>query len=279
MSASHIDPQQDRRRQLSRVGLFWAAYLVVLMVASVPKNMAPARFGQLVWGATSAIALVLLTRAMARWDGRTARDIGLVLERSTVLRFLIGALIGLTVFAGPIALLALFTGALRLVPAGGLDARHVLLTLSTLLALAAMEELGFRAYTLRALVPVLGSWRAQAVVALAFALSHVAFGWPWQTIVLGVLPSALLFGASAMASGGLAMPIGVHMAVNVARWAVGETDGAGFWTVAVDPSAQATVQAMALCVSLLVTLFAAGAVWAWYSRAVRKADGAIRAAT
>jgi membrane protease YdiL (CAAX protease family) len=251
----------------------------VLVVSSVPKNMVPARFGQLVWGATSAIALVMLTRAMARWDGRTARDIGLVLERATALRFLIGAVIGLAVFAGPIALVALFTGALRLVPAGGLDAGHVLLSLSTLLALAAMEELGFRGYTLLALVPVLGSWRAQAIVALAFSLSHVAFGWPWQTIVLGVLPSALLFGACAMASGGLAMPIGVHMAVNVARWAVGENDGAGFWTVAVDPSAQSSVEAMALLVSLLVSLVAAGAVWAWHASAARKADRALRAAT
>jgi membrane protease YdiL (CAAX protease family) len=277
--ASLTSSRDDRWRQVSRVGLFWIGYLTVLMLLSVSKSMVPARWGQLVWGAMSALALVMLTRTMVRWEGRNARDIGLVLERATARRFLSGALLGFAVFASSVAAIALFTGALRLVPTGGPDGGAALLTLSTLLALAAMEELGFRGYTLRVLGPVLGGWRAQAVVAIAFALSHVAFGWPWQSIALGVLPSAVLFGACAVASGGLAMPIGVHMAVNVARWAVGETDGVGFWTVAVDASAQTSVAATAQLVSPVVTLIAAGAVWTWQAHSARKSGEPSLAAT
>jgi membrane protease YdiL (CAAX protease family) len=267
VTASSIRSRDNRWRQLGRVGLFWAGYLAVLVLSSVPKGMAPPRWGQLVWGATSALALLILTRTMVRWEGRTARDFGLVLERATARRFLVGVLIGLAVFACPVALIALLTGALRLVPTGGPGGGDVLLTLSTLLALSAMEELGFRGYPLRVLGPLLGGWRAQAVVAEAFALTHVAFGWSWQTIALGVLPSALLFGACAVASGGLAKPIGAHMAVNVAPWAIGEADGTGIWTVAVDASAQTAVAATAQLVSPIVTLIAAGAVWTWQKRA------------
>jgi membrane protease YdiL (CAAX protease family) len=136
----------------------------------------------------------------------------------------------------------------------------------TYLALSLMEELGFRGYPLRTLVPTLGPWRAQAIVAVAFALSHIGFGWPLRTVLFGVLPNALLFGAAALASRGLAMPIGLHAALNISRWAVGETDVSGFWTLTVAESGRDRVATSAPFIGIGVTVVATISLWGWYLR-------------
>jgi membrane protease YdiL (CAAX protease family) len=140
----------------------------------------------------------------------------------------------------------------------------VLLTFGTLLALSCMEELGFRGYPLRALVPTLGPWGAQALVAVAFALSHFLYGWSWASVVFGVLPSAFLFGAAALASGGLAMPIGLHMALNVAQWSIGEKESTGFFTQTVDQTARARIEQVAPITGMAVILAMAAVLWWWH---------------
>ncbi len=49
------------------------------------------------------------------------------------------------------------------------------------------------------------------------------------------------------------MPIGVHAAVNLAQWSVGEKDTPGFGTLAVDPSNVATATIHSRSVTLNLT--------------------------
>jgi uncharacterized protein len=129
----------------------------------------------------------------------------------------------------------------------------------TFLALACMEELGFRGYALRTLVRATGMWRAQTIVASAFGLSHVAFGWSWINILLGVIPLALLFGIVATSSRGLALPIGIHAGVNFAQWAV--TDNSGIWKLVVNDELRPRVGLLSRIVSIAVALFVAFLFW------------------
>jgi Type II CAAX prenyl endopeptidase Rce1-like len=117
-----------------------------------------------------------------------------------------------------------------------------------------MEELGFRGYPLRTLVPGLGLWPAQAIVAVAFSLCHLAFGWSWTTILLGVIPSALLFGMAAIASRGLAVPIGLHAGVNLAQSSMSGNSSWGFWKLAMDDQARGRITALSPISGVAVTV-------------------------
>jgi hypothetical protein len=150
----------------------------------------------------------------------------------------------------------------------------VFLAVGTYLALSVMEEVGFRGYPLRSLVLALGTWRAQLTVAIAFSISHVAFGWSVQAIALGVFPSALLFGATALAFGNLAAPIGLHAALNFARWSTGETNAPGIWSMAVDDLTRERMVTASPVLGVAVTVVFTIALW-WYGR--RRAGAVVAA--
>ena len=258
-------------RALANVIVFWAAYLALLFGSSFTTGLLPPPWNRLGWGIVSSAALVLLTLAMVSRDGRTLGDVGVGIGARSVPRFLVGFVIGLATYAIDVAVIAVFVGGLRLVPATSIDWSGVALTCATLLALSCMEELGFRGYPLRTLVPSLGQWGAQALVAVAFALSHILYGWSWASVVFGVLPSAFLFGAAALASDGLAMPIGLHMALNVAQWAIGEKESTGFFTQTVDHTARARIEQVAPMTGMAVTLAMAAVLWWWRRHRARRA--------
>lgn len=258
-----------RWHAFGRVALFWVAYLLILFAAAIPKQMVPAAWRQCVWGVLAALALLVVTRLLyAKQSGGVSPY--LMVSSASVGRFGLGVLLGVVVYAATAWFVSMLAGSIRLERSEGLGAGSALLALATVLALSSMEELGFREYALRTLRGAMGSWKAQGIVAIAFALSHVAFGWPWQNILVGVFPSALLFGAAATASGGLAMPIGLHAALNLAGWAVGESEEPGLWTMVIDPAAQARVATAAPVISITVTLCAAAALWMWHARALTR---------
>ena len=181
-------------------------------------------------------------------------------------RFVAGVALGFCVYVLVLLLTSLLVAPIHFTRLTTLDASSIFLVIGSYLALAVMEELGFRGYPLRTLVSAIGPWHAQAVVAAAFCLSHVAFGWPWEVVALGVLPGAILFGVAALAGGDLGMPIGVHAAMNVARWMAGQTDTPGIWKVAVEQSAHGRVAAFAPLVGFAVTVMCAAALSFWHFR-------------
>ena len=79
---------------LTRTAFFWGAYLAVLWLASVPKAMVPPQWSQLVWGLVSTTAILGVTMVFARRETRSLRDLGLVVERGSAVRFLAGIGIG-----------------------------------------------------------------------------------------------------------------------------------------------------------------------------------------
>jgi membrane protease YdiL (CAAX protease family) len=247
-------------------------YALILYFASYPRMMVPVEWRQFVWGGISSFAILGLTVILLKRERRTASDIGLQPDLGSIRRFAAGVLIGCAIYAVMILAISLIAGPIRVTPVDSPAASLILLTLATYLALSIMEELGFRGYPLRTLVPVTGRWAAQAVVALAFALSHVLYGWSWDTALLGVLPNAILFGVVALVSGGLAMPIGLHAAINVARWAAGETSSPGFWQMGIDTPDSTATSLRAALTGAAVTLLASLVIWSWSTRRGSRPD-------
>jgi uncharacterized protein len=180
------------------------------------------------------------------------------IEAMSVPRLVAGSVIGVATFAVIPSLINIIAGPVRLTR-GTASSGTMVVFGCTFLALACMEELGFRGYAMRTLVRTSDMWRAQAIVAVAFGLTHVAFGWSWINILLGVMPCALLFGVAATSSRGLAMPMGVHAGVNFAQWAI--FGNAGIWKVAINDQLGSRVDLMSHIIGIAVILFGAFLLW------------------
>jgi membrane protease YdiL (CAAX protease family) len=187
-------------------------------------------------------------------------------DRGSLLRLLYGFVIGL-VLVGAWALASTATGYVRWVRGPGTGANAAGVALLAYLALACREELAFHGYPLRRLQHPLGVWRAQLLVAVIFALEHRLGGYDWPHAIFGPGVGSLLFGMAAIATHGLAVPIGIHAAWNFGQWLLGFRRHAAVWEVVIEEnrSAQAEFVMMAIYVVLL-----AGATlgfWMWYRRA------------
>jgi hypothetical protein len=98
---------------------------------------------------------------------------------------------------------------------------------------ATREEWTFRGYPLRVLAARWGPWPAQITLAIVFGMEHALGGATWQNAMLGAGAGALLFSTAALASGGLALPIGMHVAWNFGDWLRGGRGGGGLWDIVV----------------------------------------------
>jgi membrane protease YdiL (CAAX protease family) len=221
-------------RHVVRVALFWLAYLAILFATGMFKGMAPPAVRELAWAVASTALVLGLTLLFLRREKRAPGSVGLALESGSMRRFAVGLIVGFSLYGLHLLIVSAVAGPIRLAPAPGADAGRLVLAVGTYLALSSMEELGYRGYPLRTLLPDIGLWPAQAIVVALFSLNHILFGWTWSMVLLGVTTGGLLFGMAAIASRGLALPIGLHAAWNIGGWSVGEKDTPGLWTMVLD---------------------------------------------
>lgn len=230
--------------QISRVLSFWGAAIAIMLGVGFLRGLVPPALGPLAWGLVSSLALFALISLFLRRDRRSLADVGLAWASTSPIRFLAGLGLGVATYATTLLVSSLVLGPIRLGPGAPPSVGAVVLIIMGLAALAVMEELAFRSYAFWTATQTVGLWPAQLLVAVAFSLLHVAYGWPISTVLLGVFPSAILFGMAALVSGGLAFPLGLHLGINLARWMTGQSDGAGFWaldTRGLDPTRAATL--------------------------------------
>ncbi len=98
--------------------------------------------------------------------------------------------------------------------------------------LAFMEEIAFRSYPFIKLNKAFRLRFTQIIAALAFALYHIIGGWDPKIAFLGPGIWAFVFGLSAIWSRGIAMPTGIHVALNVIQPLIGISGGyASIWTL------------------------------------------------
>ena len=88
--------------------------------------------------------------------------------------------------------------------------------------LSYMEELAFRSYAFFRLEKSYGIWTAQVVIAIVFALYHMAGGWSLSGSFIGPGIWAFAFGLLALRSGGIALPTGFHSGLNLALAVIGD---------------------------------------------------------
>jgi membrane protease YdiL (CAAX protease family) len=248
-----------------RVAAFWVAAIAIFMGAGMLRAAAPPEYSALAWGVLSTIGVVALTFAFLRREKRGLDSAGLRFTSASLPRFVAGAGIGVALYALQVALIAMITGSLRLA-ATGRTAGAIALAVATYVALAAMEEVAFRGYPLRRLEERFGPPAAIAIGAMAFGILHLTYGWPPWMALVGATGGGVLFGAAALATRGLAIPMGLHAAWNVGSWAVGEKDGAGIWRIVASGADARISQVGNLTYLLVMAVGTAGFVWFARSR-------------
>lgn len=248
-----------------RVALFTITCVIVLIAAGAAMPRLPSQWSQVILGVSTSLLTFGLTVLFARWDRLALKDVGAAIAHRSWLRLAIGFLIGFCL-VGLQASIVGVVGHVRWVrsPEVGFNATGT--ALAAYLVLSCREELAFRGYPLRRLDCFFGPYMAQLLIALLFAVEHVAGGYSWINAMLGVATGSLLFGMAALATRGLAMPIGLHAAWNFGQWMIGGKEIPGLWRTINPQEIRAPLERVGLISYVIVMMLATVAFWRLYKR-------------
>ena len=246
-------PATGRWKPFLHVLAFFLLTALVLVAASIVARQLPGWPEEVVIGAVGVMLTILLTAAFLSWDHKRFPDIGLAWELGTSKRFFLGLLIGFILVALHLAAIA-SSGHVIWVRNPHVDIAGAGITAIGYGLLALREELAFRAYPLRTLLPPFGALGAQMIVMFAFIAEHRLGGATWSTAVLGSGLGALVFGMAALVTRGIALPLGIHLAWNVGDWMRGGKGGHGPWSMRVDPEYSMQLDHLAMTAYVVVML-------------------------
>jgi len=221
--------KSDTSRLLSnpviRVILFWILFLLLWM-APLYSGLLPQAPAFRMWnnGLCGCLAAFVTTAVVLRAEKRSFADLGLVWQKGTLGRFFLGIGLGIALFG---AILGVTTVCLGSRPVSHPIDREWIEGGFILLLLSVAEEVGFRAYPLIRLEHAVGLRIAQWVVALAFALFHLAYGWNIWIVITGPFIWSFVFSLAANRWRGIAVPVGLHFAINVLQRSFSAGAGAG----------------------------------------------------
>jgi membrane protease YdiL (CAAX protease family) len=245
-----------------RVLLFLLACPVILVLTNPIASKLTGPWSEVAIGLGTTIATLLLTLLFVRWEGLRLSDVGAELLLASWGRLLLGFMIGLAMVAVQTALVCI-GGHVRWVRTPGEIGLPIAISFFLYLLLASREELAFRGYPLRRLASTVGVWIAQFTVIVAFVLEHRLGGFSWTTALLGVSAGALLFGVAAIATRGLAVPIGLHAAFNFGQWVIGEKERARLWRPVIEESFREREDVIGMLSYLFVFGLVTLAFWWW----------------
>jgi len=252
--------QAGKFKVLIKVFSFWVLWLSMLHFTGALQGFFPQVLISCIYGILGSIYAFLLTWIYLHFEKKSFRDIGLVWQLKTPLRFFYGVLIGAAIFA-TITFLLLIFGRLHLTRTN-ISPANILISAITLFWLALMEEVAFRSYPFLKLKNNFGLWGAQFIAAIAFASYHFAIGWPLQSVLIGPFVWAFVYGLAAVWSRGIALPAGLHMMLNIGQTLTGMTStSSAIWKIDFNNPTHSNLQPILILIHafiLFVTLILTG---------------------
>jgi uncharacterized protein len=245
--------------------LFILGCAVASAVAAPFTRNLSVRWPEFIVGVIGSLWALGLTLVFVRWDEVCLDDVGAKPDRLSLARLVVGFLIG----TGMVALwmsISMATGYVHWERAPENGAVIAAITLIAYLALASREELAFHGYPLRRLEQSFGVWGAQLIVALVFALEHMVGGWSWTRALFGAGVGSLLFGMAAIATRGLAVPIGLHAAWNFGQSMMGLNGEPALWRAVVDNGQEQYIEHVRTISYVAVMGSATLAFWFWHRK-------------
>jgi membrane protease YdiL (CAAX protease family) len=208
---------QDLIRQIvAFVAITVPGLLLAIQLSAALSRFLPATLVGLVTPAALSLGLFVLTRWMLTREGRSPLELGADFAPRRA-----GELTG--GFVGAIAFVAALCGVVWLVAPfhwrrnpdfhlSAMAARFALLAASN-----TGEELFFRGYIFDRLIRQLGIWRAQIIIAVAFAVWHMLQGVPWIAALVATGGASFLFGSVFHRWRSIPAAAGLHIGANFFR--------------------------------------------------------------
>lgn len=250
-----MDIRKNQRNTVLRVVLFLGAFWLLLFgLRSIPISIPPA-LGNLVFGIMGSVGAVLLVKAFLKSESNTLSDVGLALVSGSLRRFILGSIVGLAL-AGIMLAAAIGMSGLVVESVPNPDYWDAIaFSMAVLFVLALMEEVAFRSYPLVRLLNSIGPRTSIYCTSFFFALYHGLQ--PAQLLGPGVW--GVLFGVAALASRGIALPLGIHFGLNWMQSLFGmKTQFAtSIWTI-VPATEEGIVSTNVIGVALQLILLAVG---------------------
>ncbi len=230
--------QDGQLRNGWKVLAYFALAIPLVVLTSVASKAMPDGFSHYVPGPLLAFAGLLgAAWIFLRREGAPLASLGLAVNRAFLRQFSLG-------LAGGIGLLAVVAAAVYLSNGYHLERNPAATPLTLLrgawlfLAIALFEEALFRGYAFQRAIRGMGPRAAQLLFAVLFCLVHLNNdGMSGPTLVLAMLNiflAGLMLGYCYLRSGGLALPVGVHMGWNWAQASLGFAGSGnaskGYWT-------------------------------------------------
>jgi uncharacterized protein len=244
--------------------LFWILFVLLLFLSNPVVPIFGTKSSRLMYGVFGVFSALLVTWLFLRYEKRSFKEIGLIWRSDTLSRFIKGFIIGSAIF-GIILLALLLLTPLHIQQNERPFETSALLGYSAFLPLSLMEEIAFRSYPFIKLHQRFGLRITQIIVAVAFALYHVVGGQSIISSFLGPGIWAFVFGLAAVSSGGIAVPFGIHVALNIlqpltgmrgdsgAVWSLSKKNNAANWQVAAPETIGMIMQLVILVAALLLT--------------------------
>lgn len=199
-------------------------FIFILGLLSQFKHFFPSKFERFTHGLIGLIAAIISVWIFLKYEKKPFSTIGLIWQKDTFKKFIIGLFIGALIAAIMVVAQVTISG-LKITLAENYNIASFLFWSSALIPLAFMEEIAFRSYPFIKLNKVFGFRITQIIIALLFALYHIANGWSVGLSFLGPGILALVFGFLAKISDGISMPTGLHYGVNLLLAAISGQKG------------------------------------------------------
>lgn len=156
------------------------------------------------------VATLLAIVGLLRTDRGSLNEIGLSFTSRTLPQFVLGLILGIALVAAMLSAMLLLTS-LEIESSANSNVFGILgASFVTLFALAMMEEIAFRSYSMFKLRKAWGIRPAVYITSIAFAFYH---GLAWENL-LGPGVWGLIFGWMAVSTNSIALPTGFHLGLN-----------------------------------------------------------------
>lgn len=211
-------------QQVIRAFLLPIAFTILLVGASFFKQFLPPQYERMCYGLIGSVVAIFVTWLFLKWDGKSWSALNLDLDAKTLPKSLLGLLMGIilaAIMVGTMVICTDVTIAINDNPA----ILPFLMTATALIPLAWMEEMAFRGYAFQQLHTSIGLRNTQIIIAIIFALYHVAGGQGLASSFLGPGCFAFVFGMARVKSGGIALPTGLHIGLNLFNASIGQHRG------------------------------------------------------